>query len=144
VWVALRVGILAFLVSALSGTFGVVLLPLGGFFAVYLYRRRTGQKLTMMNGAQLGWLSGIFAFLFITLILTLLVVFLSEPDMVAQVKQQGMAKSIPAAEMDAVIERLRSPGGIAALLASAFLTLTALPAIGGALGARLLGRNSQS
>ena len=34
----------------------------GGFFAVWFYARRTGQTLTIRNGAHLGWLTGIFCF----------------------------------------------------------------------------------
>jgi hypothetical protein len=41
-----------------------------------------------------------------------------------------------------MIELLRSPAGIASLLAMLFLAFTLLPAAGGALGAKLLDRSA--
>ena len=41
-----------------------------GVFAVHLYKRKTGQRLSMASGAHLGWISGIFGFLITTLLFT--------------------------------------------------------------------------
>src|SRR5882724_2699045 len=73
--VAVRVGlfvasIATFLCLALPFGF-VVWLPSAGFTSVYLFRRRTGQSLSVRNGARMGWISGILSFLIITVMFTM-------------------------------------------------------------------------
>jgi len=82
---ALLAGMLLIAVLMVTGQISMlqVLMPLwliaGGFFAVFLYRRKTGQRLTPLSGAHLGWLAGIFGFLIMTVILTFIAVAMSEP-----------------------------------------------------------------
>ena len=40
-----------------------------GFLAVFLYRRRTGQRLSVASGARLGWICGIFGFVIVAVML---------------------------------------------------------------------------
>jgi hypothetical protein len=140
--VALATGIPVFLLSAFAGPLALAVPVAGGFFAVYLYRRRTGQKISVLAGARLGWISGIIVFTILTLLLTLMVLMLSQPDLVQQMRDQ-MAKmsSISQEEVTRRIELLRTPSSLALALLDAFLSYTLLTALGGAVGAKFLSRH---
>ena len=145
--IALSMGFLAFLCLLVVGQLALpqalifVWLAAAGFLAVFLYRRSTGQRLSVMNGARLGWISGIFGFVIVTIILTLFVIALSEPSVVATLREQVKTRGIPEANLDQMIEALRSPSGITSALGLFFLLFTVLPAFGGAVGAKLLDRD---
>jgi hypothetical protein len=144
--VALLAGTLAILLSTLSGLLAVpqafaVLWLAAGFFAVYIYRRRTGQRLTIMNGAHLGWICGMFGFVIVTILLTIAVVTLSEPSVIPMLRDQWKTQGISEANINQMIEVFRSPQGIASALGVSFLLFTLLPAFGGAVGAKLLDRD---
>jgi len=82
---ALRVGLMAgalglclfVLLGQLPGLQVIAILaPIAsGAFAVHLYKRKTGQRLSMANGAHLGWISGIFGFLLGLVVLGVLIQF---------------------------------------------------------------------
>jgi hypothetical protein len=140
--VALASGIPMFLVSAIAGPLALAVPVAGGFFAVYLYRRRTGEKMTVLAGARLGWISGIIVFAIVTVVLTLVMFMLSQPDFVQSMRDQ-MAKmsSVSQEELTKRIDLLRTPSGLALGLLETFLSYTLLTALGGAVGAKLLNRN---
>ena len=139
--VALATGIPMFLLSAVAGPLALAVPVAGGFFAVYLYRRRTGQPLTVLAGARLGWISGIIVFAIVTVVLTLVMLMLSQPDFVQSMRDQ-MAKmsSISQDELTKRIDLLRTPSGLALGLLDTFLSYTLLTALGGAVGAKFLSR----
>jgi len=139
--VALIAGALAFMISAVLGPLGLVALAAGGFFAVYLYRRRTGAILSVANGARLGWLSGIFIFAIAILVFTIQVVTLSPSQMMQELREQ-MVKNYSATEVqiNQVLNFLASPSGIGTIVLFSFFMITLLPALGGAVGAKLLNR----
>lgn len=130
------------LLSAIAGPLTMTLPLAGGFFAVYLYRRRTGQKITVLAGARLGWISGFIVFAILTLLLTVTVLALSQPDLVQGMRDQ-MAKmsSVSQEEITRNIDRLRSPSGLVLALVETFLAYTLLTALGGAVGAKFLNRH---
>ncbi len=142
------VGALSILVSMLSGQLlmpaaFLVWLVAAGFLAVFLYYRRTGQRLSVIHGAHLGWLCGIFGFLITMLLLTVMAVVLSDPSVLAAMREQ--LKAMPnQADMNRMLDTVRSPAGILTALAVFFVLFTILPAFGGAIGAKLLDRNSSS
>lgn len=140
--VALATGVPMFLLSAVAGPLALAVPVAGGFFAVYLYRRRTGEKITVLAGARLGWISGIIVFAIVTVLLTLVMLMLSQPDFVQSMRDQ-MAKmsSISQDELTKRIELLRTPSGLALGLLDTFLSYTLLTALGGAVGAKFLNRN---
>jgi len=140
--VALLAGALAFLMSAVLGPLGLIALAAGGFFAVYLYRRRTGAMLSVANGARLGWISGIFVFAIAMLVFTIQMVAASPSEMMNALRDQ-MAKNYSAteAQINQVITFLGSPSGIGTIVLFSFFMITLLPALGGAVGAKLLNRN---
>jgi hypothetical protein len=79
--IGLLVALLSFFASALSGP--VLILPLiwllaAGFLSVYLYRRRTGFVLSPASGARMGWMTGLFAFLILLVLLTTIVLVVSD------------------------------------------------------------------
>ena len=138
---ALPTGILAVLLSSITGPLTLLWLVAGGFASVYLYRRRTGEKLSVINGAHRGWISGIFGFVLVTLVVTLAAVTLTQTDMLPAVREQMKSYSFSEKDMDQMLDLLRSPSGLAGLLGATFVSFTILPALGGAVGAKLLSRD---
>jgi hypothetical protein len=138
--VAMLVGVLGFFLSAMTGAFALLLMAACGFFAVFLYSKRTGQRLSMLSGAHLGWITGLFGFLMATVMVTLIAVALSQPDVVAAMKEQWKSYSRPESDLTQIIDTLREPSKLAGLLSVSFLSFTILPAFGGALGAKFLDR----
>lgn len=140
--VAVLAGVPVFLLSAVAGPLMLAVPVAGGFFAVYLYRRRTGQRVSVLAGARLGWIAGIIVFAILTMLLTMLVLMLSQPDLVQSMRDQ-MAKmsSISPEEVTKRIDLLRTPSSLALVLLDAFLTYTLLTALGGAVGAKFLDRH---
>jgi hypothetical protein len=140
VWIALRVALIMFLLSLVSGIFSFVWLLGGGFFAVYLYRRRTGQGLSIRSGAHLGWLAGIFGFLMAMIMLTLMVLAVSDPDFISKMREQSKFWSLSEEDLNRVIELFRSPSSIVTMVLGSFMIFTLFAAVGGAFGAKLLNR----
>jgi hypothetical protein len=114
--VAVRVGLLVasiatFLCLALPFGF-VIWLPSAGFISVYLFSRRTGQSLSVRNGARMGWIAGILSFVIITVLFTIIAVGLANrpgglPGFFRE--QLGNAKSIPTQDLERAIEMLANP-----------------------------------
>jgi hypothetical protein len=96
----------------------------------------------VVAGARLGWIAGIIVFAILTMLLTMLVLMLSQPDLVQSMRDQ-MAKmsSISPEEVTKRIDLLRTPSSLALVLLDAFLTYTLLTALGGAVGAKFLDRH---
>lgn len=121
---------------------------LGGFYAVFLYRRRTGVEVSVLSGARVGWITGIFLFTLFTVLTTLGMAMLATSSEVmqayeAQVKSMG-ASGEAAKQM---IEVMRNPSGFAmflvGLLLYLFMISTLLCSLGGALGARFQTHSKQ-
>ena len=137
---ALLAGLAAFFLQAPLGAMGVLVMLAGGMFAVFLYRRSTGQLLSVANGARLGWITGVF--LFVLLLVTFTASVALEPTFFTDLETQITSRStLPQAEVQQIIAMLRTPLGIAAMILGMFLSATLPPAIGGAVGAKLLGRH---
>lgn len=140
-------GSLAFLLGLLPVAFPlrVILLLGAGFFSVYLYRRRSGRALSVRNGARMGWISGLFCFVIITVLFTInfaLIAFLSrETGAAAFYREQLSAMGMAEQNIREVIEVFQSPLRLTGLLVSFFVIFTGALAVGGALGAKLLSRD---
>jgi hypothetical protein len=137
-------GAVGFLLFILSGRLQVpvastVGLVAAGFLAVFLYQRRTGQRLSVAHGAHLGWISGVFGFAILAVLLAAVVAALSDPLVLDAMRKQLQGAGSQE-EVDQVIQMTRSPSGLLAAGALMFLMFTVLPACGGALGAKLLDR----
>lgn len=142
--IAMLAGTLSIVVLMVTGQISIlqVLMPLwlmaGGFFAVFLYRRRTGQSLSPLSGAHLGWLSGLFGFLIMTVILTLIALAMSEPSAVSTLRSQWSGAGRSEADFNVMLDAFHNPIKIAAILSMILLLFSILPAFGGALGAKFL------
>ncbi len=146
--IAMVYGFLSILFLVVSGTLGAAapfLMPVwlvaAGFLAVLAYRRRTGQRLSWLHGAHLGWICGIFGFAIIALVATVMMVALSDPAVV-----QAMRDMKPSPEQEERIKAMldmihNGPSQILVGLFQSFLLFTILPACGGALGVKLLDRD---
>ena len=139
------VAVLSFFASVLSGP--VVLLPLvwllgAGFLSVYLYRRRTGQSLTTTSGARMGWMTGLFAFIILLVLLTTVVLAISDPGIATKLVEEMRARGADV-NAETVVEAFRNPAGIVQIVIMSFVVFTLFPTIGGAIGAKLLGIRSR-
>jgi len=144
---AMLAGIAGFLLSVLSGRFLPAASSLGliaaGFLAVYLYQRGTGQRLSVIHGAHLGWISGIFGFAITSVVLAAVVLVLSDQSMVDSMREQLQGAAAGSqAQIDQMIQMVHNPSLMLAGVAITFLLFTVFPAFGGALGAKLLERRN--
>ena len=145
--VAVRVGffvasIATFLCLALPFAF-VIWLPAAGFISVYLFTRRTGQPLSVRNGARMGWIAGTLSFLIITFLFTIvLVVFANQPPGLDAALREALSSKIPSQQIEETLKMLSNPGQHAldylrSLLAW-FMLSSVFCSVGGALGAKVL------
>lgn len=149
--VAVRVGFLAgslaFLLSSLPfhPVLRLLLLLGTGAFSVFLYRRRSGHLVEVRGGARMGWITGLFCFVIFTVLFTvslaILALLLRDGSMVAFYREQLTAMGMSQDKIQQALEIFQSPMQIVSMLVWLFLTSTFIPALGGALGARLLRKN---
>jgi hypothetical protein len=143
---ALFAGFLAlagmFVSSQIAQALAFPCLIAGGFLAVYLYEKRTGQRLSIASGARLGWLCGIFLFVVMAIMLAGMAAAISDPALVSSLRDQMKSQGMPQATVDQLITVFKSPSGLVSALLQAFLIATVLTAGGGALGDKLLGATS--
>lgn len=119
-----------------------LVLTAGGFWAVHLYRKRTGLEVSIGSGARLGWMAGAFCFVVLLVVFTLNVVLVSATGKL----QEALATALQASSSPKVAEQydalLASPAGVATLLfavvMTCFVLLPLFSTIGGALGAKIL------
>lgn len=150
---AVRVGFLAAvlvqLASILSAIAGAsLLMPLlligGGFYAAVLYMRRTGAPLSAVEGARVGWITGIFTFVIATVFFTAGMALLSASGELVKAYEESLARmNLPTDSAERLRRLLAEPKTFAltviAGLAFQFLFLTIFCSLGGVLGARLRG-----
>jgi hypothetical protein len=145
---AVRIGFIAAMGAVMISVFPIpwpfVRLPIAflgaGFLAVFLYSRRTGQTLSIRSGARMGWITGIFSFTLVSILFTVAIVAISSKgDFAQQLRDQLPAND---ARADMIQQALSNPalilGVVLLYLMLFFVIFTALPIIGGALGAKVL------
>ena len=114
-----------------------------GFLAVFVYHRRTGDLPTVRGGARIGWMTGLFSFMIALVMLVFGAVAMSaQGGLVELFRKQLTSANGPSSDLDEVMRILESPTGMAMLVTTLvmilFLLFTALPMIGGAIGAKVL------
>lgn len=143
--VAVRIGLLvAALALMLTSVPVSPWLPLVGMLAagalsVYLYNRRTGQALSVRAGLRMGWMTGVFGFVLSMSLMTVALVVISaqgEAFRRALSRESGLSPEM----VERILEILRSPVELLLSLAMGFVTFSLVAAAGGALGARMFGR----
>jgi hypothetical protein len=144
--IALLAGMLLILVWGVGSTIAPALSPLwlilGGMISAFIYKLRTGQRLSAIGGARLGWISGIFGFAIVAIMLSLMAgAILHDPTAMQSVRDQFARAGRTSADFDTFVAALHQPSNVLAMLALSFLLFTVLSAFGGAIGARLLDRD---
>jgi hypothetical protein len=148
--IAMRIALLV----ALGSTVLVGLLPFlnwiaGGFLAVLFYRRKTGGFLSVRTGVQLGWITGLAAFVLGTVLFTIQYISaIVTGKLAAQLQEsmRGFPINDPVAQQQA-IAMMQSGAGLVIMLlvflSMLFLFIIGLSVAGGALGAKLVGRGPE-
>jgi hypothetical protein len=121
--------------------------PAAGFFAVFLYCRKTGTRLDVSAGVRIGWITGLLTYGFAAIVFaaTLIPEALSGKlgsTMLEQMKNFSSQDPTMVAQMTHLIQTTQ--GMIALILfamAFLFVFVTCLSMAGGALGAKLVGRS---
>jgi hypothetical protein len=145
--VAFLVGSLAFLLFSLPFPIFLRLLFLlgAGVFSVFLYRRRSGHPVEIGGGARMGWITGLFCFVIFAVLfaasMAILSVLMRDPATATQFRDQMGAMGMTPEMIQQATDLFRSPVQVLLMLVSLFVTSTLIPALGGALGARLLRKN---
>ncbi|HTM50433.1 MAG TPA: hypothetical protein VL285_17185 [Bryobacteraceae bacterium] len=149
--VAVRVGLFVASIATflcLAVPFGfAVWLPSAGFASVYLFSRRTGQALSVRNGARMGWISGMLSFVIITVLFTMIAAALSSrPGGLPEFfREQLNARSVSSQDMEKAIEMLKNPADQALVylffLLFWFIMISVFCTAGGAIGAKVLGKD---
>ena len=143
--VAVRIAFAAAAVSLLLdlipflGILCVIWSMVGGFLAVWLYRKRTGLRMSVPNGARLGWITGVFTSVLLTVMSTV-TVLASGGKLADEYKRQvqGMAAHDP--NYQQALDLIQNPTTFATLILTViiflFIVLSVASIAGGALGAR--------
>jgi hypothetical protein len=151
---AVRIGLLMASIGSLlsavpvlvAGLVGLVVWWLtAGFLSVYFYRRRTGEFLTVDSGLRMGWITGLLGSAITAVLFTISMVPLARGGGIASMYEEQIRKmSVSDPNVEQAIKILQSPGGMAVFIIVAllffFAIITFLCTAGGALGAKLVGR----
>ena len=130
------------LLAILMGPLNFLAPVAGGSFAVYLYRRRTGRMLSVMNAARLGWIAGIVMFTIFAVMVAMLAVSMTQPEIAQQVRDQMSKAAGNGEDTRKYLDLLRSPSGISYLMLQMFAFSTLLMGLGGAMAALFVGRGT--
>lgn len=138
-----RVAVRIALLVALSAT-ALFFLPYvnwfaAGFFAVLLYRRRTGFLLNMESGVRLGWITGLLMFAMLVVLFVVSMFAIRALGGVAVVQAQFKTAFDP--KVLEALKALENAPEMAGQLVVMFFFVTCLSMAGGALGARIVGRS---
>lgn len=109
-----------------------------GFFAVFFYRRRTGQTLNMESGVRMGWMTGVIMFAIMALLLTAGVLIMRAAGGSVPPELRG---NFDPRIIEALNKLIQSGSAVIGALVEMFVLATLLAMAGGALGAKMVGRN---
>ncbi len=125
---------------------GIILPTLAaGVLSVWFYQRRTGANLTVLAGARMGWITGVFLFALFLILFTISVIPAIESGEMQKIQEAALQGSFSETDMGRLKEIFENPVmlGLSILLFMGiyFVGATTLSSLGGMLGAKLLGRN---
>lgn len=129
------VSVLAFaLVSLIAPPLFPLLLCGAGYVSVRVYRARSLEVVSAGAGAKLGWMTGLWVFLVVAIMLAMLSMVIATPQGWEQIRSTWAqvpqaSKFLRLSQHDFLMQLLIA-------LPSSFLTLTILPGLGGLLGAK--------
>ena len=108
-----------------------------GYFAVFLYRRKTGARLNLGAGVKMGWMTGLLTFAILAVFFSAFEVLLNSDGM--REIFQAQIRNSPDPRIQQVLSMVQSVPEVLGMLANFFIFTTCLSMAGGALGAKLLG-----
>jgi hypothetical protein len=108
-----------------------------GYFAVFLYKRKTGARLNLGAGVKIGWMTGLLTFAILAVFFSAFVVLLNSDGM--REIFQAQIRNSPDPRIQQVLSMVQSVPEVLGMLANFFIFTTCLSMAGGALGAKLLG-----
>jgi hypothetical protein len=136
------------LAACFSLIFGVLLSPVGsgilfpfvlfggGWISSYLYCRSSAQLINVRSGAALGWISGLFTFLILLGLITLLFMTLAgNPEFVQLLRNNSGKYGARAEDMNRLLDLPKHPETLALGLGLNFVQLTVFSSLGGLLHA---------
>lgn len=110
-----------------------------GFMAVWMYGKRTGQGMSVSSGAKLGWITGVFTFVILTILITV-GALLSGGKWSEEYRQSISAMAVKDPNYQQVLHLLDNPTSLALFILLSlfigFVLLSLASVAGGALGAR--------
>ncbi len=145
--IALRVGLLAAALVCLTMMIPVVQYMsivwwLGaGYLSVWIYKRRTGQRLNVRGGARMGWITGLLTCGLLTLLFAVLMVAIQQAGGLEALKSGLKDFAVQQSRVDEAIKVLQNPLAILRSLLEMFVILTLTCMAGGALGAKILSKD---
>jgi len=119
----------------------VVWLVGAGFFSVWVYKRRTGQRLSVRSGAWMGWITGVLSFILISVLFGLCILAIQQAGGLSVLRQRLHDLSIQQNAVDEALKMLQNPYEIVRSLIVMFFVMTLTCTAGGALGGKLLGKD---
>jgi hypothetical protein len=147
---ALITAMLGFVLGSLPipipGLWLIISLLTAGFLAVFLYKRRTGESLSVVAGARIGWITGLFSFTIATIFFTLTMLLISgEGGFLTMFRDQMRERGAREADLEQMLQLLQTPVGLGGFLFLAlvllFIMFTIFPTLGGVLGAKVFARD---
>jgi len=110
-----------------------------GYFAAFFYRRRTGSRLNLVTGVRMGWITGVLMFAITAALFTAFVVLFNASS--GNAIFQAQIKSMTDPRVQEMFKMIQNRTEVAFLLMQLFVFVTCLSMAGGALGAKLAGRD---
>jgi hypothetical protein len=108
----------------------------GGWISSYLYCRSSAQLINVRSGAALGWISGLFTFLILLVLITLLFMALAgNPEFVQLLRDSSGKYGARAEDMNQLLDLPKHPDRLALGLGLNFVQLTVFSSLGGLLHA---------
>lgn len=128
--------------QALGPLASVIVAGASGFFSVFLYRRRSGSTPSVVSGARLGWITGVFMSVVLLLLATALVVLMTNQDFLAALRAQKETQP----QVEELLKLAERPEQLALVMLLSLLvtsvTCSMMASVGGALGAKWLDRRT--
>jgi hypothetical protein len=111
-----------------------VLIVGGGWYASFLFERRSGEPASPRSGARLGWMCGVFSFVISTIFFSLSALALVNSGAAQEAnRKNATAMGLPADVMDQMMAMLKNPAALVLLLVFLFILLTIVSSLGGML-----------
>jgi hypothetical protein len=135
---ALRIALVASIAATLLFFLPYVNWLGAGFFAVFIYRRRTGYFLNLESGIWMGWITGLLMFAIMACVLTGSWLIFRSMGGIAAFQAEFKAGIDP--KVLEALKMLQNGPDVARMLLQLFVFTTLLSMVGGALGAKMVGR----